>query len=132
MVDYLYESHASEVEKSRLVLYGNSFAGFLSARAAAFEPRISAVALDGGIYSFFDGIKDQLPGALLALYEAGDRTAFDAAVTAALRDTKSTGLRWGIEQGLWSFKTASPYDWLSDVEREYTLEGVVEQIQMPV
>lgn len=49
VVDYVLSEKKQVVDSSRLVLVGNSFGGYLAARAAAFEPRLSAVVLIGGI-----------------------------------------------------------------------------------
>ena len=49
VVDYLLTQQAYYVDADRLALFGYSFGGYLVARAAAFEPRLSALLLDGGI-----------------------------------------------------------------------------------
>jgi pimeloyl-ACP methyl ester carboxylesterase len=132
VIDYLLASHDNLVDPSRLVLFGFSFGGYLAARAAAFEPRLSAVILDGGIYDTFQAFFSNLPQELHKLFDSGNRTAFDSAVTAAVdsRET-STSLRWGVQQGTWSFHTHSPYDFLQ-MTKEYTLKGVIQKIKMPV
>ena len=133
VVDYLVTEKSSVVDTRRLVLFGYSFGGFLAARAAAFEPRLSAVLLDGGIYSFYEGLTaSSLDPALLKLFESGNKTAFDAVIAKTLAGTDlSTGARWGLEQGLWSFNTKSPFDWLKATQA-YTLDGIASRIRMPV
>ena len=132
IVDYLLKEKSNVVDTDRLVLFGYSFGGFLAARAAAFEHRIAAVLLDGGIYSFHDSIKSPLGSDLVKVFESGDRTAFDTLIKKALADTKlPTSTRWGLEQGLWSFNMKSPYDWLKATEA-YTLAKITDLIQVPV
>ncbi len=111
VVDHL--STLPEVDMSRVALYGYSLGGWLATRAAAFEHRISAVVAVDGVYSAGDAFLDQLPPALMSLYKSGNKSAFDTTVTAALAGGKApTSLRWGVEQGLWSFKVRSGYDFL--------------------
>ncbi|KAK7423387.1 hypothetical protein QQZ08_009064 [Neonectria magnoliae] len=133
VVDYLLSTKAAYVDSEQLVLFGNSFGGYLAARAAAFEPRLSALMLDGGIWDAYDAYSRYLPRRLLDLLESGDKEAFDAAAHNLQSDsTASTSLKWGILQGLWCFKTESPYEFLQ-LTKQYTLEGgIADQIQVPV
>jgi hypothetical protein len=55
--------------------------------------------------------------------------AFNAAISRAMDEDMS--LRWYIEQGLWSFRVDTPYEFF-DRARPYTLEDVVQQITCPV
>lgn len=121
-----------EVDMSRVVIYGYSFGGWLAARAAAFEHRISAVVAIDGIYSTGQSFLGQLPPALLSLYKSGNKTAFDTALNTALASGKApTSLRWGVEQGLWSFNTRSGFDLLHKAEK-MTLDGLRNKIKVPI
>jgi hypothetical protein len=42
-----------------------------------------------------------------------------------------TNLRWGAEQGCWSFHTNSPYEMMI-MTRPMTIKGIAENIQCPV
>ena len=77
VVDYLYRR--DDVDCKRLALLGNSFGGYLAARAAAFEPRIKALLLDGGIYNAYSSFISQLnpDPSLKKLYESGQKQKFD-------------------------------------------------------
>jgi hypothetical protein len=55
--------------------------------------------------------------------------SFNAAMRAAMRN--DGGLRWYIEQGLWSFRVTTPYEFF-DRSRAYTLEGVAQRVACPV
>lgn len=130
VVDHL--STLPEVDMSRVALYGYSFGGWLATRAAAFEPRINAVVAIDGVYSPGEAFLSQLPPALKSLYQSGNRSAFDATVNAALASPHTpTSLRWGVEQGLWSFKIRSSYDFLHKAAN-MTLEGLTDKIKVPV
>lgn len=132
VVDYLLEHLAERVDASRLVLLGNSFGGYLAARAAAFEPRLAAVMLDGGIYDFYAGIVNQVPPSFIEGSESGNKSAFDATALAILyNSSEPSSLRWGLAQGLWSFKIASPFDFLKAAQ-QYTVKDFITRIHMPV
>lgn len=132
VVDYLFASQSAVVDPSRLVLFGYSFGGYLAARAAAFEPRLSAVMLDGGIFDLYEAFSSQLPPQGLEVFESGNKSAFDAlAASLAESPDSPTELVWGIEQGLWSFNTKSAYDWLQ-MTKSYNLTDVIGKIKVPV
>lgn len=132
LVDHLLSEKSNVVDPERLVLFGFSYGGYQAARAAAFEPRLSAVLLDGGVWDTYEAYSSNLSPELLEMFEAGEKEAFDEAAL-ALRtnpDVPST-VRWGLEHGLWSFNTKSPYEFF-ELLKLHTIKDVVHQIQMPV
>lgn len=134
LVDYLLNDQAKVIDPRRLALFGYSFGCYLNARAAAFEPRLAAVLLDGGVWSAYESFTSSLPPVLVALLESGNKTGFDDFVKAALQAPDApASLRRGIEQGLWSLKidSESPYE-LFRASKDYTLEDVSDKIKMPV
>lgn len=133
VVDYLLSEKAKYVDPNRLILFGNSLGGYLEARAAAFDSRISALMLDGGVWDMYDGFAAHLPTELFELLESGEKEAFDEVVNGFQDDPNvSTTVKWGVLQGLWSFKTKSPYDFFQ-MTKNYTLKGgIADKIQMPV
>lgn len=132
VVDYILLEKAQVVDEDRLVLVGNSFGGYLAARAAASEPRLSAVVLIGGVWDLYAGFSTQLPGELLTIYEAGNYTSFDETLL-SLRDAGElpTEAAWGLDYGLWAFKAHSPSEFF-DLAKQYKIESVIHQINMPV
>ncbi|KAF7553072.1 hypothetical protein G7Z17_g3919 [Cylindrodendrum hubeiense] len=132
VVDWLLSKQKHNVDKKQLVLLGNSMGGYLAARAAAFEPRFSALILDGGVWDIYSAYTGQLPDELLSLFESGNSAAFDETINNLLDgDDMPTSLRWGVEQGLWTFHTHSPFDFLTQT-KQFRLKDVVEKIKMPV
>ncbi|XRM45256.1 hypothetical protein ABZX51_008357 [Aspergillus tubingensis] len=132
VVEYILSIKSQIVDKRRLVLVGNSFGGYLAARAAAFEPRLSAAVLIDGVWDLYAGFSAQLPSDLLAMYEAGNYTEFDQKILSLRRaDKLSTNTAWGLDQGLWSFRTHSPSNFFNQT-KQYRLADVVERIKMPV
>lgn len=132
VVDWAVAARREEVDPARIGLWGSSFGGYLAPRAAAFEHRVAAVVAFDGIYSFAAGIDKQFGPDAVALFRSGNQTAFNLAIEAALVSPKaSTGTKWGIAQGMWSFDADTPYEWFSRTQ-QYTLEGVVQNISAPV
>lgn len=132
VVDWLLAEKADAVDTDRLVLIGNSFGGYLAARAAAFEPRLSATILLGGVWDAYAAFSSQLPAEMIDLYKAGNYTAFDRIIH-SLRDAGKfpTNAAWGIDQGLWSFHTHSPSEFFT-LSKEFRLKDVADKIKMPV
>ena len=124
-----YCEQLSEVDMSRVSLLGYSFGGFLAPRAAAFEHRLAAVVCVDGVFDAYQAFTSQLPPQLQQLLTAGSQEAFNRAVAAAL--PHNTSFRWGVEQGCWAFRAATPYDFMRQV-RPMTLREVAGQITCPV
>lgn len=132
VVDYVLSEKKDVVDESRLVLVGNSLGGYFAARAAAFEPRFAAAILIGGVWDLYAGYSSQLTADLLSLHEAGEYAQFDDEVL-SLRDAGElpTEVTWGLDYGLWAFKTHSPSEFFN-LAKKYRVEDVVDQIDMPV
>ncbi len=118
-----------EVDTSRLALLGVSFGGYLAPRAAAFESRIGAVVAIDGLFEAYESVLNLLTPQLRALLDHQDAEAFNETIARGMEADMS--LRWYIEQGLWSFRVDTPYEFF-DRARPYTLEDVVHQITCPV
>ncbi|KAJ5172203.1 Alpha/Beta hydrolase protein [Penicillium capsulatum] len=132
VVDYVLSEKSQVVDEDRLVLVGNSFGGYLAARAAAFEPRLSAVVLVDGVWDTYAGYASQLSPELIAVYEAGNYTEFDHKLLSLREAGKlATSAAWGLDYGLWSFNTHSPSEFFTQ-SKLFRLEDVVDKIKMPV
>ena len=132
IVDYLLANHADNVDEQRLVLFGFSFGGYLAARAAAFEPRLAAVLLDGGIYDTHAAFSASLTPELQELFDSGNKTGFDQAGVELLTNPDApTTVKWGLAQGLWSFNTESAYDWFQETKK-YNIRDIADKIKLPV
>jgi alpha-beta hydrolase superfamily lysophospholipase len=118
-----------EIDATRLGLIGLSFGGYLAPRAAAFEPRIRAVVAIDGLFDAHESVTNLLTPELSAILQRQDAEAFNEAIGRAMEH--GTSLRWYIEQGLWSFRVDTPFEFFERA-RPYTLEAVVDQITCPV
>ncbi|KAF4421047.1 hydrolase or acyltransferase (alpha beta hydrolase superfamily) [Fusarium acutatum] len=79
VIDELMNRKGCFVDEDRLVLVGVSIGGSLAARAAAFEPRIKALILNGGVWAVYEGYAGQLTPDLKELLAAGKQEEFDEA-----------------------------------------------------
>ncbi|KAI9903997.1 hypothetical protein N3K66_000526 [Trichothecium roseum] len=132
VIDYILVNQTDKVDPDRMVLLGNSMGGYLAARAAAFEPRLSALILNGGVWELFAAFSNQLPRQLLHVFNSGDRAGFDKQVFSLLESANvSTTVKWGFEHGLFSFYTKSPFDLLT-MTKKFSLKDVADNIKMPV
>jgi Prolyl oligopeptidase family len=111
VVDYVVSR--PDVDASRLALVGESFGGILAPRAATHEKRFVGVIAIDGAYNLRDVVLSEFSTQVKALYNSANKTAFDAVLNALrLNTTSPSSARWGVNQGLWSFDTDSPYEWL--------------------
>ncbi|KAJ5120512.1 Alpha/Beta hydrolase protein [Penicillium bovifimosum] len=132
VVDYVLSEKKDVVDSTRLILLGNSMGGYLAARAAAFEPRLSAAVLIDGVWDNYAAYARELSPELLAIYEAGNYTQFDDVLLSAREAGKlPTGAAWGIDQGLWAFRTHSPSDFFTQI-KSYNVESFIHKIRIPV
>ncbi|KAE9375811.1 alpha/beta-hydrolase [Stipitochalara longipes BDJ] len=134
VVDYL--ETRNDVDTERIALQGLSFGGLLAPRAASREHRLAAVLAIEGLYNFqapFVADLGEISPKLPLLFKDGNKTEFDKAINAVRANKPSpTAIRWYFDQGLWSFKLTSPFDWITSLG-EYTLtKDIVDNITCPV
>ncbi|MFI5782407.1 alpha/beta hydrolase family protein [Nocardia sp. NPDC051570] len=117
-----------EVDADRIALFGYSLGGYLTARAAAFEPRLAALILDDGLFDYHAPHLRMLPPFLNEWIEAGRDAEVNSVV--ALMTAYSTQLRWAMRNGNWTFAATGPADYIRKT-KAYTLAGVVDRIACP-
>lgn len=112
---------------------GASCGGYLSLRAAAFEPRIQhVVSLPATYWGIDMMLKQMAPGQdnrLVSLFKAGDRKGVEALV--AEQRTASISLNWCITQGMHITGMKTPFDCLTALS-EHSLEGVLHNVKQDV
>jgi pimeloyl-ACP methyl ester carboxylesterase len=130
VVDYLQTRPDVDVDK--LALVGISYGGSLAPIAASHEHRFKAVIAIDGIYNLGKKVETQFPPEIMKLFSSGNRTAFDAAMNEIRTNTSTSSVtRWVIDQGLFSFNTTSPFDWMTRFSA-LGIEGLTDTIQGPV
>ena len=117
-----------DVNGEQLVLMGMSMGGYLAARAAAFEHRFKAAISFDGVYDMYATIRGMLPKEILVALDAGDTEKAENSIRQGMQ--KSTGLRWAIEQGVWSYGASGIADYIEQ-SKAYTIRDVVGQIKCP-
>ena len=127
VVDYVLD--LATVDPERIALLGISFGGYLAPRAAAFEHRLAACIANGGVFDF---MANRLPSGM-SRQVAIDGVRSDPGGTnemmRALMEA-STDTRWGIENGVFTFRASSPADYYLKA-LDYTLAGIAEKITCP-
>lgn len=121
ILDHL--SSFPSVKQDAIGLLGYSFGGYLAPRAAAKLPgRLAAVIAVDGLMDFGASILHGFPNETLALFRSGDKEKFDKQLLEAVtkQGFLSTSARWALQQGLWSFNTRSPFEFVT-MAQQYTL-----------
>jgi pimeloyl-ACP methyl ester carboxylesterase len=112
---------------------GASCGGYLSIRAAAFEPRIKHIISLPTTYSGLDmTLKQMTPGKapeLVSLFKAGDRKGVEALV--ALQRTPSSVFDWCITQGMHITGTKTPFDLLTAIA-QHSLDGILHNVKQDI
>lgn len=134
VMDYLLTR--DDVDPERIALVGLSFGGTLAPRAASREHRLSAtIALDG-ISNMEKIIVSQFDDQLRALYNSSDPAdiaQFDQYWLGLMNNaTTPTQIRWLVAQGMWSFDTTSPHEWLTKLSVIVADDPVLANITCPV
>jgi pimeloyl-ACP methyl ester carboxylesterase len=114
-----------DVDPARLALMGISLGGYLAPRAAAFEHRLAALIADDGLWSYRFSEKARAVTTVAALF---GRTLAHAALKHTMR--RDTGIRWAIENGMFTFRVGSIWDLIKATEC-WSLEGVAHGITCP-
>ncbi len=114
-----------EVEPSRIALMGISLGGYLAPRAAAFEHRLAALIADDGLYTFHFSEKARAVTRVAALF---GRAVAQYTLKQVMQ--RKTGIRWAIENGMFTFQVGSVWD-LIDATESWSLEGVANTITCP-
>lgn len=125
-----------EVDSDRIALWGISFGGYLAPRAAAFEPRISALIADSAIYDMAQDEVDQFRVGFPDPQNVTRQDVFDFISENKdemneemyARMNASTSMDWAITQGMYVFMVDSPADVML-AYKNYTMEGIIGQIQ---
>jgi pimeloyl-ACP methyl ester carboxylesterase len=136
IMDYLTDNKDGDlgfIDTSKIGLMGMSLGGYLSARAAAFEPRLAALMCIDGVWSFGDALDALLPD-LTASWQKGDVDEFNRIFSGNEGEQKdwTSTRRWLHDDLLFGFVKDTGYE-AYKVAKNMTLSGgVAERIKMPV
>jgi pimeloyl-ACP methyl ester carboxylesterase len=127
VVDYAL-SRTQEVDPKHIALMGISMGGYLAARAAAFEHRISAYILYNGVYDGYDALASSLPKSLLGAIESGKQEIVNA--TFEILMDSDPNIRFNVAHGMWTTGLNSPYELITR-SKDYTVKDIAKNIECP-
>ena len=108
IVDYL--ETRSDVDKSKLVLLGDSWGGLLAPLAASKEHRFSGMVLNDGLPNFRQALIEQFPPQLTALFNESKKAEYNEVLLGALANSttpQSFKEIWWYT--FWALKETEPY-----------------------
>ncbi|GJJ75475.1 hypothetical protein EMPS_07833 [Entomortierella parvispora] len=122
-----------QVDPKSIALLGYSLGGYLATRVAAFDHRVAAVFAIDGIYDYGKTLTDPLDPLLKQLFDDGKKDEFDDIFNNHIISNTSipTSVRWAMQQGLWSFRTHSPFEYYT-LAQAYSLVGLTDKVKAPV
>lgn len=127
VIDFVAGNYERQCDLNRIALMGISMGGYLAARAAAFEHRISACILDDGVYDIYENYMEKLASLGDAISQRNATVVNTAIQTSMYFDTT---IRWAISHGMWTFDAKDPLDFIQK-NKDYTLKDVADNIKCP-
>lgn len=127
VIDYAL-TRDRDIDPNKIALIGISMGGYLAARAAAFENRISACILYNGVYDGYDAFASGFPQSLRTAVENGNSNAVNTVID-ILSDIDAN-LRFNMKHGMWTTGTNSPFE-LIQGSKKYTVKGIAQKIKCP-
>ncbi|PZQ47499.1 MAG: dipeptidyl aminopeptidase [Rhodovulum sulfidophilum] len=118
-----------DTDAARVALIGISQGGYWVPRAAAFETRLAAAVADPGVTRVWSSWFDGFPPEVLDLFRAGDKAAFDAAMTEGMKEAPAR-LRFELAKRAEPYRISSVFDLLTELRR-YDLTGIADKIRCP-
>ena len=138
----IYMDHAWEKPAKAVIDYfkldavdwlGASCGGYMSIRAAAFEPRIKRIISMPTTYSGLDmTLKQMRPGKaqeLISRFKAGDRKGTEAVV--AEERLPNSVFEWCVVQGMHITGTKTPFDFLTAIAK-HSLDGILHNVKQDI
>jgi alpha-beta hydrolase superfamily lysophospholipase len=121
-----------DVDPDRIVVWGESFGGYLVPRAAARDRRIAACVLDPAQLGLFRAVLARLPlpASVKAQLPHGPRWAVAALRLVLARRVRSLTGGWALRRGMLTHGVATPWDYLVDTAR-YEQADVIPTIACP-
>jgi pimeloyl-ACP methyl ester carboxylesterase len=128
VVDFLIGQ--SGVDPRRIILWGQSFGGYLAPRAAAFEHRLAGCIANSGVYDFmgFRGGKDVDRETYFSTVASIPEAQFQAISNQMMAASSQTN--WATKHGVYVFGAKDPRDFILK-SKDYYLGGLASQIQCP-
>lgn len=126
VIDYV--TTIPDINKNKIAVMGVGMGSYFVARAAAFDKRIKACVVNGGLYDLSEMAVKNTPSELLKLLKINP-AKFDTAMYEEMKKNVSAG--WFFNNAMWTFQAASPSDVFSKLQT-YNLREVAKQIKCPM
>jgi dienelactone hydrolase len=120
-----------DVDRRRISLIGQSFGGFLTARAAAHEHRLAALVTDPGVHSPFLDWQQELPPSLLKLLGEEKAAEFDQ-IWDQIPSQLSAADAFGIAKRSEIYGNGGGYEKMSNASRFVMQRAEARRITAPV
>jgi pimeloyl-ACP methyl ester carboxylesterase len=127
VVDYAL-TRTKQIDPNKIALMGISMGGYLAARAAAFDHRISACILYNGVYDGYDAFASSFPKSLLTAIENGNSEVVNMVLDILMESDPN--IRFNIKHGMWTAGVNTPFE-LIQKSKEYTIKDIVQNIKSP-
>lgn len=127
VIDYAL-TRDRDIDPNKIALMGISMGGYLAARAAAIENRISACILYNGVYDGYDAFASGFPQSLRTAVENGNANAVNTVID-ILSDIDAN-LRFNMKHGMWTTGINSPFE-LIQGSKKFTVKGIAQKIKCP-
>lgn len=127
VVDFAVEQPG--VDPDRIGLIGNSMGGYLAPRAAAFEPRITALLAIDGVYNFGEAFAAMMIGNNYQTVMANGDDEINR--VAEDRMTTHSFSAWTARNGMWCFGVQTPAALAHELLKYHLGDGVAERIRCP-
>lgn len=134
VIDYIFDHKSNDlayIDTDKTGLIGMSLGGYLSARAAAFEPRLAAVICIDGVWSFYDTLFEHVFSEEKQSYDAGDAITFKRLFDGNTTEQSATNRRWQHDHLKFSFQESDSYGAVQKATRMTLEGGIAEKIKMP-
>jgi pimeloyl-ACP methyl ester carboxylesterase len=126
VVDYALS--LKQIDSRQIALMGISMGGYLAARAAAFEHRISACILYNGVYDGYESFAASFPESLRLAVENGNLEVVNTVVE--ILSDLDANMRFNLKHGMWTTGANSPFKLIQD-SKKYTVKDIVQNIRCP-
>lgn len=127
VIDFLEKNPS--VDPNRIVLWGESFGGYLAPRAAAFEHRLAACIANGGIFDFM-GFRRPENITREEFFQFAARNPDEYNRLSVEMMKQSSQIKWAIKHGMRVFHAKTPAEYLVKAE-SYYLDKVASNITCP-
>ena len=127
VIDYAIQKKDDfAIDTKHIALMGISMGGYLAARAAAFDNRISACILYNGVYDGYDATASSFPKPLLTAIDKSDLEYVNITIKNLMESDPN--IRFNIKHGMWTTGTHSPYELIIG-SKKYTIKDTLSNIR---